>query len=212
MAKKKPKRVKRYAGKTEEEWRDWGESFGKRMEKIGREFGKEMEDFAERVAAHAEHKHKHWEQRIKEKCIGPFGALGPFFSSVFGILLVLILYWVLSWVNLHVGNTFTYGLANFLNIYMPWIFLVFLFFNYADYFSKKYWRNFWMIKPITTSIKIVIFILFLVLIFNLANVFHSLSNFLYTNILNFFVFFLIIGYIVVFVRKNLELSGKKWGT
>jgi len=210
MAKKKPKREKRYAGKTEKEWRDWGERFGKRMEKIGKVFGEEMEDFTERVAKHAEH--KHWERRFKEKCFGPFGVFGPFFSSIFGILLVLILYWVLSWVNFHVGNTFTYGLANFLNIYMPWIFLVFLFFNYTDYFSKKYWRNFWMIRPITTSIKIIIFILFLVLIFNLASVFQSLSNFLYTNILNFFVFFLIIGYIVVFVRKNLELSGKRWGT
>jgi len=138
--------------------------------------------------------------------------LGPFFSSIFGMLLVLILYWFLSWVNLPVGNTFIYGLTNFLNIYMPWIFLVFLFLNYTDYFSKKYWRDYWIFKPLTTSIKIVIFILFLVLIFNLANVFRSWSNFLYTNILNFFVFFLIIGYIIVFVKKNLEYSGKRWGS
>ena len=208
MARKKPKREKKYAGKTEEEWRDWGERFGKKMEKIGKVFGEEMEDFTDRVATHAEH--RHWERRFKEKCVAPFGVLGPFFSSIFGILLVLILYWFLSWVNLAVGNTFIYGLANFLNIYMPWIFLVFLFLNYTNYFSKKYWRDYWMIRPVTASIKILIFILFLVLIFKLANVFQSWSNFLYTNILNFFVFFLIIGYIIVFVRKNLELSGKKW--
>ena len=211
MAKKKPKRrVKKYAGKTEKEWRDWGERFGKRMERIGKEFEYEMGDFTERFERHAE-KHRFWTERFKEKCVGPFEILGPLFSSLFGILLVLILYWFLTWVNLRVGNLFVFNLTNYINIYMFLIFIIFLFLNYTDYFSKKYWRYFWMVKPITMSIKIVIFVVFIIFILSSANILLFLSNFLFFNILKIFLFFLVVGYIFVLLKKNFEYSMKRWG-
>ena len=216
MAKKKPKkrvkkkRVKKYAGKTEREWRDWGESFGKRMEKLGKELGYEADDFAKRFEKRIEKRHKNWERRIKEKCISPFGFLGPLFSSLFGILLVLILIWFLTWVNSSVGSLFVFNLKNYINVYMSWIFIIFLFLNYTDYFSKNYWRHFWMVKPITTSIKIVIFVLFIVFILNSAEMLPSFSKYLFSNLLNIFLLFMVIGYIFVLIKKNFLFSRKKW--
>jgi hypothetical protein len=212
MAKEPKRKVKRYAGKTEEEWRDWGEKFGKRMEKRGKDFGEEMGDLGERIGKRFERKSKKWEKECKDWWFFSLGFIGPLIGSIFGIICLAFGLWILKFVNLPLNSSFISGLSSFILSKMHWFFAVFLFFGYSDYFSKRYQKTFWIVSPIFNSIGIVVVVWFVTWMLNLINGFASstvisfVSNFLYLNLTGIFFVFLVLGYAIVFIKKFITYS------
>jgi len=204
---KKPKKVKKYAGKTEEEWRNWGEKFGKNMEKRGKEFGKEMEEFGERFGKHMEHRAKKWEKEWRDWWFISFGFIGPLVGSIIGIVFLSFGILVLRFINLPLDSGFISGLSTFILAKLHWFFAAFLFFGYSDYFSRRYSKTYWVVSPLINSIGAVFVIWvgtwILTIINNYAqsSLLAAVSNVLYENLVGIFFLFLIFGYIVVIVKK-----------
>lgn len=203
MAKKPKKNVKKYAGKTEEEWRDWGEKFGKRMEKRGKEFAEEVEDLGERFEKRFGHK----KRLEKEWWFISFGFVGPLIGSIFGLICLALGILALNVINIPLGSSFIASVSNFFLTNIYWFFGAFLFFGYSHYFSKRYPKSFWLIEPITTATGITILAWISIFILGLINVYAgspfiaSVANFLLRNLLGIFVVFLVFGYIVVIMKK-----------
>jgi uncharacterized membrane protein len=201
------KKPKRYAGKTEEEWKDWGLKFGKRMKKRGKEFGEEMENLGERIEKHFGRKGKKWSREYRDWWFFSLGFIGPLIGSIFGIICIALLVWVLKFVNLPLSSPFISTLSNFFITRMHWFFVFFLFFGYGDYFHKRYQKTFWTVSPIFSSIGVVIAIWVLIWILNLINnyigssLIASVSKFIYVNLAGIFVLLLFLGYLVVIVKK-----------
>src|SRR4030042_749148 len=88
MAKKpKAKKQKKYAGKTEKEWEEWGEEFGKSMERLGCKLCCNME-----------------KQSKEEKCRCMSNPAWPLLWAVWGIFVLAVVSWLLTVVNfLHIG-------------------------------------------------------------------------------------------------------------
>jgi len=207
MANKPKRNVKKYAGKTEEEWRDWGEKFGKRMEKRGKEFGEEMEDLGERIGKRFENRTKKLDKECRDWWFFSFGFIGPLIGSIIGIIFLALGLWVLKFVNLPLNSTFITSLSDFIMTKMHWFFAFFLFFGYSDYFSKRYQKTFWIVSPIFNSIGIVIVIWVVTWLLNLINNFANssvisfVSKFLYLNLSGIFFVFFVLGYAMVFIKK-----------
>jgi hypothetical protein len=212
MAKKPKRNVKRYAGKTEEEWRDWGEKFGKRMEKRGKEFGEEMENLSERISEHFERRGKEWAEECKDWWFGTLGFIGPLIGSIFGVVCLAFGVWVLKFINLPLNSSFISSLSNFILTNLHWFFAIFLFFGYNDYFSKRYPKTYWIISPFTNSIGVIFVVWIAVWILNLINKFTDsavisfVSNFLYLNLLRIFFVFLVLGYTIIFIKKFIRYT------
>lgn len=209
MAKNPRKKPERYAGKTEEEWRDWGENFGKWMDKRGREFGEEVSDLGERFGKHMERRSKEWEGERREWWFTTFGFIGPLIGSIFGIILLIVGIYVLNFLNLVLASDFISAVSNFLYVNLYLFFAIFLFTSYNEYFSKRYHRDYWIVSPIATSIGIAIAIWIAIWVLNLINtvpnshLITSVANFLSVNLLGIFIIFLVLGYVVVVVKKFL---------
>jgi hypothetical protein len=207
MAKRIKRKPRRYTDWNEEEWKNWEEKFGDRMEKRGRDFGEELGDLGERFGKRMEHKGKEWEGEWKGWWFRTFGLIGPLIGSIFGIAFIAVGIWLLNVVNLPVKNSFISLLSTFLSANLHWFFVAFLFFGYSDYFSKRFPRIYWMVSPIVTGIGVVVFVWVSLLILDLINIpVHSslimlFSNFLYENLLGIFILFVVLGYMIVFIKK-----------
>lgn len=200
---KKPKKIKRYRDMDEE---DWGEKFGRRMEKRGREFGEEMEDLGERFSRKMERKHKMWGREGRNWWFRTFGFIGPLLGSILGIVFLAVGILVLNFLNLFLGSSFITSVSNFLFANMYIFFAIFIFSGYNDYFSKRY-RSYWVVSPITAGISVVIAFWILSWAISLINtvpkisVLTSISNFLFANLLGIFLLVVVLGYVVVFIKK-----------
>lgn len=187
----------------EEEWKDWGEKFGKRMEKRGKDFAEEMQDLGERFGRRMDRRDKEW----KYRWFGVFGFIGPLIGSILGLVFLGILIWLLKFINLPLNSSFISSVSNFLFVNLHWFFAVFLFFGYSDYFSKRFHTTFWIVSPITTSIGTIIVIWISTWVLNLINasvqssLIASVSNFLRANLLSLFIIFLVLGYVIVIIKK-----------
>ncbi len=200
---KKSKKEETYAGKTEEEWRDWGENFGKRMDRLGKKiekggkkFSEEAEDFADKFERHMERKSKRW----KHHEFWPFGFIGPLIRSVFGIIILMVLVLALNFVNLSLGNMFIVALSSFLLRNIQWFFAFSLFFNYSHYFSRLYHKTYQIVAPLVYSLNIVIALLIATWVIDLVNIFIKMnaltlaSRIIYQNLIGIFVIFVLLGY------------------
>jgi hypothetical protein len=207
MVKKPKRKVKRYASKTEEEWRDWGEKFGKRMEKRGKEFGEEIKDLGERIGKRFEHRGKKWEKECKEWWFFSLGFIGPFIGSIFGIICLVIGIWVLNFFNVALQSNFISLLTNSVFQNIHWFFSAFLFFGYDDYFTKRYRQIYWIVKPVTGGIRILFVIWIAVWVLNTINIsansrlLAAVSNFLSINFWGIFVLVVLIGYVLMIIMK-----------
>ena len=196
MAKSPRKKHKEFSDWRDEDWQEWGEQFGKRMERWGEKFGKRMEQ-----------RGKGWERDWKERWFWPWGILGPLLGSVFGIIGLVILVWLLKFINLPINSTFISALANFLLVNLPWFFAASLFFGYNAYFARRFRKIYWIISPITTGICIVIALWLAILVLNFVNIFIALkalaytSSILYSVMIALFVLFVVLGYIGIIFKK-----------
>lgn len=183
MPRRRKKKEPTFYGKTEDEWKEWGERFGKEMEK------------------------KEWRFEGKSWWYHHFGFVGPLIASIFGIIGIALAIIVLKLLNVVIGSTFIIAVANFLFTYLPLLFAISLFYGYNEYFSKRYWKNYWIISPLTTAVSVGIAIWIAVWVLNLLNTvpqsrtIASVANFLSVNLLTIVGIVLVAGYLIAFMNK-----------
>lgn len=198
---------KRYSGKNGEEWRDWGEKFGKRMEKKGREFGEEVEDLAERFGRRMERRRER-ERGVRGWWFTTLGFVGPFIGSIFAFICLVIGIWVLNFFNIVLQSSFISLLTGVVLRNIHWFFAAFLFFGYDDYFTKRYHNIYWIVKPITGSVGVLFVLWIAIWLLNTINIpvnsnlITKVSNFLSVNFWGIFVLFVVLGYAFVFIKKK----------
>jgi len=212
MAKKR--KQKKYAGKTEKEWRDWGEDFGKGIDSGSKKFSEGMERWGDDFGKHVERHGRRMEKEWKNWWFDAFGFVGPLLVSIIGIFFLAIGIWILNFVNFSLHSIFIFMLSNFLASNIQWFFLATLFLNYAKYFSRKY-EGYWIFSPMVNSLNIVYVVWILTSIFILigvytgVNILTNFANFLNDNLLGLFILFALIGYIFEFTKKIFCLGCKK---
>jgi amino acid transporter len=201
--------VKRYSGKNEDEWKDWGENFGKRMEQRGVEFGEEMRDLGERFGRRMEGRAKKKEPEYNGWWFGTFGWIGPIFRSIFGIVCIAILILIINFVNWPLQSGFFSDVSTFLYSNLHWLFAIFLFSGYNDFLAKRYHKVYWMISPVMVGICLVIVIWIFAWLVNMVNNYvHSNFIFFVTGILTsnlwlMFFLFVVFFYVIVFLQKSI---------
>jgi len=206
---KKSENSRKYAGKTREEWRNWGERFGKRLEKGSKNFEEELEQLGRDLKRHMEHKGKKIETKCRGIFLGTFGIVGPLIGSVFGLVLLALGVWLLELINMNLHNNFILLLTNFLSTNMPWFFGAMLLFSYTRYSSRLYPEIYWIASPLVTSIGLIIFVWIAAWMLNIINVFvgssliESASFFLYDNLFKMFILFVVLGYVIMIVWKSI---------
>jgi len=204
---KKPNE-KKYAGKTREEWRNWGERFGKRLEIGGRNVEEELEKLSRDLRQEMKRKGKRIEVKCKTVFLGTFGLIGPLIGSVFGLILLALGIWFLNLINVNLHNEFILLLSAFLSTNLPWFFGAMLFFSYSKYFARGYPEIYWLFSPLVTSVGLVIFVWIIAWMLNIINLFthnatvESASFFLYENLLKIFILFLVLAYVIMIVWKS----------
>ncbi len=75
-----------------------------------------------------------------------FGIIGPFISSIFGLLLLSLASWAITLMSAHVMSTFLASINAFILTNLGLFFLIFMFFSYSSYFSRispKGYSLFW---------------------------------------------------------------------
>ncbi|VVB75110.1 Uncharacterised protein [uncultured archaeon] len=203
---KKAKTTKRRMS-DEEYWEEWGERFGKKMEKKGEAFGKRLE-------ARFEKKGKHFEKDCKWHC-SPLGVIGPLAGSIVGIVVLIIIVAIVNWLNLGLGSTFLSALTGFVMNNLPWFFAAGLIFNYAKYISRLMGHFKHFFRPVITSAAIAFVAWLIGAVFMAVNVsaqdpfIASVSYSLSTHVLEIFLVFLVLGYAFLIIGHFLRMWMEK---
>jgi hypothetical protein len=87
-----------------------------------------------------------------------FGVIGPLFSSVFGLLVVLFFVWILENSALFLGSNILFALHDFIYENLESLFVMILFFSYASYFSRHYPKVYLSLSPLIKAISATIFL------------------------------------------------------
>jgi hypothetical protein len=203
--------VKRYAGKTEREWRDSGAEFGKGIDKGSKSFSEGMKRWGEDFGRRMEERNK----KMESRWISTFGLIGPLLGSIFSIIFIAIGLWILNFINSFVLNVFISMLSSFFFTKIYWFFLASLFFGYCNYLSLRHPKNWWLVSPVVNSLNIVFVIWILASIFNLIGTFTSsiaitsFSNFVLVSLLALLSIFIVIGYVFEIVKKIFYLGHRR---
>lgn len=169
----------------EEEWKEWGERFGKKMERKGKE----------------------WEKGWKGWWFRTFGFVGPFVSGVFGFVCLVVGIWILSFVNVTLQSSFISLLTSAILRNLHWFLVASLFFAYDDYFEKMHRHNYWIVKPVTGGLRLVFIMWIGIWLLKAANAYSSshlvtaVVGFLAENFWGIFVLFVVLGYVFVSAKK-----------
>lgn len=189
------KAVKPKKKTKEEEFEQRMEHFGEEMGRVGEKFGKKMEE-----------KGKGWESWFHRT----FGIVGPLISGVFGIVILYLFIWIVSWVNLYMGFSFIDSMMSFFTANIGFFFLIILFLSYSSYLSKVSPRSYRPFSPIVTAVSIVIGLWILMSVINIANIYMSIPSlsiityYIEANLIWLFGFFVLIGYIVLLLKISKE--------
>jgi phage shock protein C len=192
----KKKVAKRKTKKKDEVLDQRVEHFSKEVGALGEKFGKRMEK-----------KGEEWEGWFHRT----FGIVGPFISSIFGIIIFSLFIWLVSFVNLLIKSTFLSNVNAFLTGNLGTFFLIFLFFSYTSYFSKTSPRTYKPFSPIVVAIGITIGFWLAAYAIDIANLslgIAALSGLAFQINLNLhliFLFFLFLGYLVLAIKVTLEV-------
>jgi len=132
MAKKRSaaRREEKHFGKTEKEWREWGEEFGDSMAAIFGGVRTSARRVAEkdRDARRAERREMRWEWHERWH---HGGIVGPIIAAVFKIVFFAIGAWLLGLFGSWVGSGFIIALGQLFMLNMPLFFIAFLLSSYA---------------------------------------------------------------------------------
>jgi phage shock protein PspC (stress-responsive transcriptional regulator) len=176
--------------KKENQFEQGIEDFSEEIERLGERFGQRMEE-----------KGRHAGSFMHDT----FGVVGPLLSSVCGLVCLAILMWVLALVNVPVGSGLLYNVQYFLLAHVAWFFLIFLFFSYSSYLSRKMGGHYMLISPLISAAGITVALWIAASAIRIANiplgvdVFSSLSTFISQNLWLFFCLFSFLGYLITVV-------------
>jgi hypothetical protein len=197
------KKTKKYAGKTDKEWRDLGEEFGKQMDKVAVKFSDRME------RAGRNHRLK-TKKQIRNDCC--YSVMTPLFGAAIQVFILAVGLWILRSINfLNISLITNFYLIITSNLH--WFFAAFLVFGY-DKYAKKTQDNYWVVSPLFNSFRIVFSLWIVTLVIELINIytFNSalsyLAIFFYSNTAKIFITFLILLYVAAFIGKIIEVN--KW--
>jgi len=193
MVKKKSRKVSRK-----------NDAFERRME----DFGEEMGEIGERFGRRMERRGRRWEKRGKECDTwfrNTFGLLGPFVSSVIGIIIFGLIVWVINFVNAKIGVWLLVEISLFLTNNMGLFFLLFLFFSYTSYFSKFYYKAYMLFSPVSVAVGAAVCFWIVANVLSTVNVsigspvLSAIAFHVSENVFLLFWLFLCIGYLVLAV-------------
>jgi phage shock protein PspC (stress-responsive transcriptional regulator) len=168
------------------------------LEKGVEYFGEEMEVLGERL----ENKGKVCQSWFHST----FGVVGPLLSSVVGLVILTLVIWVLTVVNIPVGSGLLNNIQYFFLASMGLFFLIFLFFSYSSYFSKVSPKAYMPFSPIITAIGIIIGFWFAVNAIKIANLsmgitwLSNIANWIEDKLFWIFWVLLIMGYLFLLLK------------
>ncbi len=209
MAETKPERAarakaRRAAGASKKAARKEG--------KAGLERG--MDDFAEEVGRLGESFGRHCEEKgdkVESWAHSTFGVVGPFLSSIGGLLILAVFVWVLSVINAPIGSGLISNMQYFLLAHISWFFLIFLFFSYTSYISKRARHTYRLFSPLVTAVGITVALWLFANAIRAVNVsissepLSALASFLDSSLMLFFYLFAFLGYLFLLL---MVMAGK----
>jgi phage shock protein C len=191
--------------------REEGKSQGV-LEKRLEDFASELEKLGEKAGRGLEIHGKEWDSWFHNT----FGILGPFVSSIFGIIVLSLLSWVLTLINLPLGSIFLSNIQAFLHSYIGVFFMLFLFFSYGSYLSRGFPRLYLPLSPIFVAGGITVAIWITGHVLSLANlslnmiVLYAISYFLLDSIWSIFIVLLGLAYLGLAVKLFMQRVFHVW--
>ena len=116
------------------------------IEKGLEDFGDEMGKLGNRIS----------DKVGRERRPGIFGPVGPLLSSIFSILIFVVVVLVLDYVNLFLKIGLISGMTSFLLSNAGYFFLIFLFFGYASYFSRSFEKLYYITDPLVIGVSLLV--------------------------------------------------------
>ena len=169
-------------------------------------FSEEVGNLGERFGRSVERKGEEWDSWFHRT----FGVVGPFVSSVFGIIILALAIRVLGFINAGLGSAILSSVHDFLLANVGLFFLMFLFFSYTSYLSKANNRAYLPFSPILTAIGAAVgFWVAMkgVLAVNAHMQMQAVERaaaFVLDSLFWVFWFVLLLGYVVLLARKPFE--------
>jgi phage shock protein C len=173
----------------------------KTVERRFDDFGEEIDALGKRVSK----KGSEWNSWF----YGTLGIVGPFISSLFGLIVLGIITWFIAIINGRISSVLFSSIHDFLIANMGIFFAVFLFFSYTSYFSRIHKKGYRIFSPVSTAVGITIVFWIVAKVLTLVNMAFSIENVtltfaameILTNLSWVFVFFLVLGYIFLGVKS-----------
>ena len=209
--------TRKYAGKTEEEWKEWGFRLGKDLDQGGREFADAMDDFGEKIreqrfeekierfGRRMEHKGREWERHW----FRTFGFIGPLIGSIVSLICLLFCVFVLNLINIPVQSGFVSTVSGFVltNIYL--FFTMSLLLGYGRYLYRRY-PVFRIVQPLLTTVSVVFgfwvaaSVLALLGVESGNSVITTMANLFLSNLVAIFTVFLVLAYASALFKMTVE--------
>ena len=127
------------------------------IEKRFEDFGKEVEDIGDRFGRRMERRGREWERRGCESDNSfskTFGVLGPLITSIIGIIIMVLLTWVISFINNNVHSWLLNDINAFLTNNIGVFFMLMLFFSYTSHFSRVNYKLYKLFSPVSVAVGI----------------------------------------------------------
>jgi hypothetical protein len=181
----------------------------KMLEKNANDFAEELAVLAENIGVRFKDKHPEkkdgWGFRV-------FGFVGPLLGSVFGVLFLMFFAWIVNFINLGLNSFILSGVSSFFWNNAYWFFVLFLFFGYSDYISKRFEKKYWVVSPFVSSAGLVFIVWISIWALNMINIqansvfVNLLSNFLYSNMFGIMFAFIILDYVLILIEKTILIE------
>ena len=170
-------------------------------------FAEEVGSVGKRVGNRLDHGTRHHRERYN-RAFGPFS---PFLTSIFNILILGIILWIIDFFSLTATSPFFFALYTFISANLGIFFAASLFFSYSDYLSKRHsW--FKLVSPIIVAAGVVFafwLIGFILLIIGTSlnfPMFNPIANYMILSYLWLFGLVVFIGYVVLVLKLIFDKS------
>ena len=191
--------AKRGKKSREKRFEERAEDFGEEVSRMGERFGREAECFG---------------KDAERKWHSAFGFFGPLIASIFGIIVFVICLWLLGFVAVRGEISFLLAIKGFLFANLDLFFILFLFFNYAEYFSKAFRRAYLPFSPIVKAAGLAVAIWVLANIVIISQVsflapIKWIAEFALARLFWIFAFFTVLDYLVLLIFKKPEMRKRE---
>ena len=135
-----------------------------------------------------------------------FGVMGPLFSSIFGLLVLVFFVWLLKNAAIFLNSSILFALHDFISANLEALFLILLLFSYISYLSRHHPKVYLPFSPITKALGITIFLWIVGGSIQAINTYKSvelldiIASLINRSLFWLFAFFVFVGYIVLIFR------------